>query len=401
MPPEKITITVLTEEEKKFLEGQAKESVIEARAGLVLGQGAQMAFFAALSFKLRPIPDWTIPTAATDGKYLIYNPAFWMGLNRKEAVGVFAHEVMHPALQHHTRRQTRDPEKWNIAGDLVINQLLKEAGCTLPHGALYPEHFKLPLNLTTEEYYDKLPALAFGQVSDGEGGNGNDPGGCGGVMDAGDEAATVASEAEWKIEVAKAAAMAKQRCTLPGNILRLVEELLAPVVDWKHVLREFVTKEAKNDFSWLPPNRRFIHQGMYLPSLRSEELGEVLAAFDTSGSIGQDEMTRFASELQGILEAFPACKLKILYHDTQVAGEQDWEPSDGPLKLEPKGGGGTSHICVFDYIREHALDPACLVCLTDLYSEFPAMPPEYPVLWAYPEGQSGTAPWGQSVEIAG
>lgn len=377
-------------------EEKAAKAVIDARAGLVLGEGATMAFFAALSFKLKVEPSWDIDTAATDGTVLLYNPAFWVSLTREEQVAVFAHEVLHCALGHNVRRGTRDPERYNIAADIVINPLLRNAKLKLPKGALFPEQYKLPDNLTAEEYYDKLP-----DNPKNKGGQPGDPGGCGSVLDAGDEAATAKSEAEWKVTVAQAHALAKQRGALPAGIDRLVEATLAPVVDWRQVLREFVSRQAKNDHSWLPPNRRFVYQGLYLPSLRSEELGEVFCAVDTSGSIGEAELTRFASELQGILDSFPGCELTILFHDSEVAHIQFWKPSDGPLKLEPRGGGGTSHKCIFERIDQEGWQPTCLVCLTDLYSDFPPMPPSYPVLFCYPKGSHGTAPWGQSVEING
>jgi predicted metal-dependent peptidase len=83
-------------------------------------------------------------------------------------------------------------------------------------------------------------------------------------------------------------------------------------VDWRDVLREFLSRHARNDYSWLPPSRRYIHRELYLPGLRSEELGEVVLAVDTSGSIGQRELARFAAEAEGILDSFD-CTLTILY----------------------------------------------------------------------------------------
>ncbi len=69
-----------------------------------------------------------------------------------------------------------------------------------------------------------------------------------------------------------------------------------------------------------------------------------------------------------------------------------WDPADGvPLKLDPAGGGGTSHECVFEWCEMNAssfaasgLPAACVVCLTDLYTRFPASPGELDVLWCVP-----------------
>jgi predicted metal-dependent peptidase len=169
-------------------------------------------------------------------------------------------------------------------------------------------------------------------------------------------------------------------------------------VDWRDVLREFLSQQARNDYSWSPPNRRFIHAGLYLPGLRSEELGDVVLAVDTSGSIGAKELGRFASEAQGILDAYD-CTLTILYHDADVQRVDTWQPSDGPLELHPVGGGGTSHVPVFDWIEQQGRMPACVVCLTDLYTEFPDVVPTYPVLWAVVGRTGGQVPFGTRVNV--
>src|SRR5262249_48403717 len=124
-----------------------------------------------------------------------------------------------------------------------------------------------------------------------------------------------------------------------------------------------------------------IHAGLYLPGLRSEELGDVVLAVDTSGSIGEAELNRFASEAQGILDAYD-CDLTILYHDAEIQGVEHWSPSDGPLVLSPKGGGGTDHRPVFEWLEQQGIAPSCLICLTDMDSLFPETVPAFPVLWA-------------------
>ena len=166
------------------------------------------------------------------------------------------------------------------------------------------------------------------------------------------------------------------------------------------MLRQFVASHARNDFSWSSPNRRFVHLGLYLPGLRSEELGEVVLAVDTSGSIGQQELARFAAETQALLESFD-CSLAVLYHDTQVQHVQRWRSGDGSLVLEPVGGGGTSHVCVFDWLARQGEEPTCVVCLTDLDTEFPTQPPVTPVLWAVVGGNTTEPPFGLHMDLGG
>jgi predicted metal-dependent peptidase len=410
------------------LEEDAARQMRQARSQLVLGTGAAHVFFATLALRLKLQPDARVETAATDGKRLLYNPAWFATLSLDEAQGVVAHEVLHNALCHHARRQGRDPARWKLACDLAVNPTILESGLKLPPGRLLPgegRYAHLAPGQSAEVYYNLLHeqdqkgkddeqgldgagggqdnAGSQGQPGEGEepGQQAPDPGGCGGVLDPGDgsQAAAKQSEAEWEVATAQAQQAAKTRGQLPGRLDRLVEELLRPKVSWKDVLREFVSRNARNDHSWSPPNRRFLHQGLYLPGLRSEELGDIVLAIDTSGSIGQKELAEFASEAQGILDAYD-CSLTILFHDSEIAHVQQWQPSDGPLRLEAKGGGGTSHCCVFEWIRNQGAQPSCVVCFSDLYTDFPENVPDCPVLWAVTGGNQAKPPFGQRVEVA-
>jgi predicted metal-dependent peptidase len=200
------------------------------------------------------------------------------------------------------------------------------------------------------------------------------------------------------VAVAQAQQVARARGELPEGLARLVEQVLRPKVYWKEVLREFISRHARNDYSWFPPNRRFVHRGLYLPGLRSEELGDLVIAVDTSGSIGGAMLARFAAELQGMLEAFDAT-LTVLYHDARVQHVQTWRSSDGPLVLEPRGGGGTDHAPVFEWVERNNLQPAALVCLTDLHTHFPARAPGYPTLWCAVNNPQPRAPFGQVLPV--
>ncbi len=128
------------------------------------------------------------------------------------------------------------------------------------------------------------------------------------------------------------------------------------------------------------------------------EIGHVIAAIDTSGSIGEATLTRFASELDDIGRQ-GVSKITIVYHDSDVVKVTEWTPEDGPLTLEPCGGGGTNHRPVFDWIDQNQEEPpAVLVLLTDLYSDFPANAPEYPVLWAS-TCKTQPHPFGDRIDI--
>lgn len=384
----------------------AAKLISTARTKLVLDRDAKAVFFAtlALGLKTEPVWDEAIETMATDGRSLFYNPEWAAALPLAEAIGVIAHEVCHVCFKHHARRAGRNPRKFNIATDLAINDILKDAGYKLPACGIFPgksPYEKLPKGLSAEEYYKLLPDEPEGDEGD-KGGGSSDPGGCGKVIDAGDgsPAAQREAEAEATVSVAQAANAAKQsgRGTLPAGIARLVEEALTPQVDWRNILRDFIGKHlAKDDYSWTTPNRRFIAQGLYLPGVRSEAKPTVALLVDTSGSIGEKELRQFGGELAGLLEASP-CKLWVGYHHTNVYKTQEWTPSDGELVLEGLQSGGTCHREPFKRIEQDDVQPDCVVCLTDMQTSYPDSPPPWPVVWCSID-KNGKAPFGEVIYI--
>jgi len=386
---------------RQRLEEQAVKGLAGARTRLILGRDAKAAFFATLLLRLTPQVDWKVGTMATDGRTLAYSPAFVAGLAPDELLGVLAHEVMHNALAHHCRRGGRDPAKWNVACDLAINPLLTTAGFALPKGRLMPGEGRfagLTAGKSAEAYYAALPT---DETADGSGAGAGDPGGCGQVVDPvrGAPADARRDEVEWQVALAQAEQAAKGRGDLPAGLGRSVRDVLQPAADWRDVLREFVSATARNDYSWSRPNRRYVARGLYLPGLHSEELGEIVIAVDTSGSVGEAELAVFASEVTGILAAF-ACTATILFHDTEVQNVQTWQSSDGDLTLKLVGGGGTSHVCVFDWLAANASNPACVVCLTDLDTDFPTTAPAVPVLWAVVGANAAEPPFGRRVTVS-
>jgi len=245
-----------------------------------------------------------------------------------------------------------------------------------------------PRNLSADEYY----ALLTDDAPTDEGVN------CSQTLDAGGDASEgSAIERKWKQKLSQAEYISQQRGDIPESLLRFFHAMLEPKVDWAAQLREFVTTFARNDFSWTRPNRRFVSQGIYLPGMYSDEIGSLAVAIDTSGSISQAELDRMASEPQDILSVFDVT-LKIIYHDSKVAGTEEWSSTDGPIELTPVGGGGTSHVPVFDHIEEGD-PPTALICFTDAYSRFPDDPPDYPVMWAVIHNDEPAIPWGDVINV--
>jgi predicted metal-dependent peptidase len=371
----------------------ARKKVTMARTSLVLDQP----FFGALALRLAMKEDPTCKTAWVDGRTLGYNPEFVEDLTHAELVGLIAHEVMHCAAGHPWRRDAREHRRWNHACDRTINPMLRDSGFALPEGALYeidPSHH----GKSSEWVYDRLPP-----DPDGDGSGAGDDGGAGDplgeVRDAPAEAdAEGNSEADWQQAVQQAAQAAKARGSLSGDLERAAKAVAEARVDWRSVLRRFVQQVARADYSWTRPNPRYLARGLYLPALRSEEMGPVVVAIDTSGSIDAVLLDQFGGELRAIAEDLRPERVHVIYCDSAVRRIDTFERGE-PIELHPAGGGGTAFSPVFEAVDDLEDVPSCVVYLTDLDGTFPESAPPMPVLWASTSGPDDEVPFGEVVPV--
>jgi predicted metal-dependent peptidase len=181
-------------------------------------------------------------------------------------------------------------------------------------------------------------------------------------------------------------------------------ELLKPQIDWREVLREFVTTTCTgSDYStWQRPNRRYVSAGVYMPSGISESIGELVVAIDTSGSIGQPELSRFLTEVKEICDTVHPDKVRLLYWDTQVCGDEKYEMhelDDLVTSTKPKGGGGTMIECVPEYITKEGVKPQACIVLTDGYLGGSWGKWSCPVLWCIIDNESAVPDVGTHVHV--
>jgi len=432
------------------------QKVTQARASLVLDHP----FFGHLALRMQLKEDGTCDTAWSDGQTLAYNPLYVRILSREKLKGLMGHVVMHPACRHHLRRKGRDASLWNMACDYAINWILLETGLTLPDGYLDDPalrgktaddiyvHLKIQRSRDRSDNQDRSvekQAMEAGEevdVPDVESRNRHrrqtdaseeqdedsmdveslstegsdedqgelergDPGQSGEVRDApavkdgaGGAGEETADESQWRINLAQAATRARSMGDLPAGLARMIERLLSPKLNWRQLLNRFIQASARYDYAWMPPNRRYLHQNLYLPAMRSTDLPEVVVAVDTSGSVSPRELDQFAAELSAILETC-AQTVHLLYCDTRVARAETVGREDLPLSLLPIGGGGTDFRPAFDWVESRGLAPLCMIYLTDLACKRFPQPPPYPVLWASVGEAEVLPPFGDRVSIDG
>lgn len=357
---------------------ELNKSLIRARVQLILSHP----FYATLLLSRLPLKeDPTCQTAWTDGTCIAYNPAFIETLTTEEIKTLLAHEVMHVALLHTTRKGGRGAKKWNMATDFTINGLLKDEGFIMPDGALTNRAYA---GMMAEKVYELIPdppEKAEGEGSDGEVGNSGDPGGMGEVRTPeGTPQEVKQIEEETKAAVHQAVSAARMQGKLPAGLDRVIQDTLAPKVNWRDALQQFVADIARDDYTWRRPNPRFQHLGVVLPSLFSEKLAPITVAIDTSGSISQRDLEQFAGEIQSIMDTWNV-DIHVIYCDSKVAGEDRFYGGDN-VKLRMKGGGGTDFAPVMDRVRSGE-ETTCLIYFTDLCCNSYGTEPDCPVLWVH------------------
>lgn len=370
-----------------------------------------------------------IPTMATDMENIYYHPDFVKECTKLELMGVIAHECLHVAFLHGTRRRHRDPKLWNIACDFAINPILIDGGMKLPGMALYNEKY---LNWSAQKIYDdllqnqkeiqkilsSLPGFdpdGNGEEGDGEGnGEGrNGEGGKkdiihGGVIDIkefkdadGNQISVAEIEHAIRIKVTQAAQVAKSIGKLPGGLEGLVEAVGKPTINWHDFIQNWVKGHAPDDYTWRRPNRTMlVNHRVYIPSMELKGAGIGVLSIDTSGSVSDAELVKYVTEIVGVIEMCRPEKLIIIQHDAAIQSITEWEPTDDFRSLKVKGRGGTMISPVFKKLEELDDQIDWMICFTDMgIADYPpaSMAPDFPVLWA--ATGPNNAPFGTYIPI--
>lgn len=383
-------------------------------------------FWGILSMCLKLVEDTSgyIPTLAVDGKHLFYSAEFVLKLTKGERVFGVGHEILHCLLEHaglgnrgmfhgDYSMDEKDPEKqkeikqkatrWNYANDFVVNDELVLGKVGKPITTINILHDTKFRGWCSEEIYDYLlknpeeyPLDGDGQFDthieveivdddDAEDGDGEGKGksGKGGIKVKMKRSEWDKMQAEWKDNTLRAAAAQKEaeqrgECagSIPSGVQRLLDEMTRPRVNWKSLLRRYVMQTMMYDYSFQRPNKALFSDGFTIPGFRSpSDLLDIAIAVDTSGSISQDQLTAFVSEMDGIMKSFPAYNIEAWCFDGAVVEESivTIRKADGHLDDIKKfaerigGGGGTDFMVNWEYMRDRKLKPKLLLFLTDGY----------------------------------
>ena len=366
------------------LDREIREKLITARVGLLL----RASFFGNLATRLKLVnADEWCPTAATDGRNFYYNSRFVDMLKPKEVEFLFGHEVLHCVYDHFGRRGDRDPQLFNIANDYCVNADLKkhrvgEFITSVP--CLYDAKYQ---DMSSEEIYDILyenaEKIDIGSLIDkllddhldGEGQDGSGEGDGDEKSGKGSGRPKLSAEERQKIKdeikeaVLAAAAASDGAGNLPAGVKRIIQDMTAPKMNWRELLRMQLESTIKSDYTWMRNSRRGWHMDAVMPGMKLDPMIDIAISIDASGSMLDKMLKDFLAEVAGIMEQFPNYRIHVLSFDTQVYNPQqfDSENLDDITGYEIAGGGGTDFDCVFQYFKENEIEPKRHIMFTDGY----------------------------------
>ncbi len=338
------------------------------------------------------------------GVRFIYNRDFLERRSVEEVMFILTNCVMHHVLSHQQRRLNRRGKLWQLATDYAINNLLSKSGLAIPIGANYNKEYE---GMYAEEIYDALKndlnlgeGDAFGESGDGASEasmmeqEDDDSQSFSNIDGIADELDTQ-DELQWQYAASIAQEVAQRKGAMPLGLERLGKKVKPADVDWRFELYNAVNRHMRNNYAFMPPNKKHIHRGIALPSLTSDTLS-LCVAIDTSGSIDDQLLGAFMEEFKTIMQNFPSVKIELIIADAKVHAHHTFQGGER-MDFALKGGGGTDYRPTFDYVEANLPMTTMLLYFTDGEGSFPRIPPNYEVLWAL--SRKAKVPFGRGLVI--
>jgi predicted metal-dependent peptidase len=351
-------------------------------------------FFTAMLYTLKIEAREDLPAAAaTDGVHLYYHPErFAREFNNAERIFVLVHELLHVILFHPLRRGIRDPKRWNIACDHVVNLLCEEYKFTKPKACYCDPQY---MGMTAEQVYNKLPPESRKQSKKG------DKGLAGDIMDydptqnEGKPASEV--ERETAVSTLRAQHAAKAAGQKSGGRDRMFEAAQVQREPWHQHLRRYMTTMTAREYNWakMDTKRAALH-GVVAPRLWAEGMGKIVIWVDCSGSVSNKQLGAMGEHISDIAKQALPKEVVVGYFDSIVCHVDTFTGPDYHITLSPHGGGGTKFKPMFEYMQEHHTDAQVAIVFTDLHGSFGESNPVCDTLWVS-QTETVKVPFGELI----
>lgn len=363
-------------------------------------------------------------TIKIEGTNIYINPSWFLPLSENDRQWWLRHEVWHAIGMDEVRVGDKDPERWNLACDLWINNMLANDGSfdiQMPNDAVYSNKVK---GMSKEEIYQ---LLENNKNEEQKQKNTNDPtaGDCGGGQQPdqnkgnsspdngdGDDNNTPKNqspnsndkgnlEKELQSLVAQAAIQAKQAgAPVPPSVAEYLDKLYNPKLNWNKILQRYMTSYDTHDYSYARVNKKMLAHGFILPTMYSEGMGPVMFATDESCSVSDEEFKNYVGAITDVKKRFNPERLDVLAFTTRVERKVTIEKDEEIEKqLNFRGHGGTHIPAVFDYIEQNNLKPQVLIVFSDMESALPRTRPNYDTIWISVNNKRFKPPFGRAIYI--
>jgi predicted metal-dependent peptidase len=303
----------------------------------------------------------------TDGVSIRVDESKTMGYDDARLKYLYAHVLLHILLKHPFRMKGREKATWNRSCDIVIGLLLSDfqrVG-SADEEAMVIESFR---DKSVEEVYHAL----YRESEEGEGQQSDENPNQQKMDIIEHEGDTQVAEEELDALIIQAMGAARKQGNIPASLLEMFDEITKPSIDLHTLLHTYMSEsffDKESDFS--RPNRRFIHQELYLPGYRYDRNRLSFFIFlDRSMSITGEVFARFLGIIDSIVRMSHDFEVSVIPFDERVYSEEI--KSYDAQSLLPairfaKGNGGTQFSPVLEYLNSHAGEKNLAVILSDGY----------------------------------
>lgn len=330
--------------------------------------------YIALSAPIHETHQLSIAGASATAVYI--NPEHFNKMSLKDQAQVLAHEVLHLAFRHFPRRKWRSKLKWNVAADIMVNDVVSKQGFTLTSGTLTidrvfsnPEDVPPMDELTAEIVYSMLPdesvmmqllkdELPLDDLVEDENGVSRE------------------ENANWEF-IVKAAAKHSNAAygAMPGWLQRHIG-LTKPEFNWVTIMSYFVGSMSRQERSYRRLSKRHLWRNAIIPK-DSQHDTNLVVVIDASASITSDMLNLFVSEVNNISITLGK-PFRAMVHDVAITLDTIIRP--GMYRITSvKGGGGTHFVPVIEELKKDP--PDGVIWFTDGYGLYSEERPDFPILW--------------------
>lgn len=337
-------------------------------------------FFGTIASGMENVVNDNIESFATREGRFEYREEYMESLSAGEQTFALCNAALHEALSHTLRRGNRSPWLWNMACDYAINSLLIENGFEAPPAITYDKRFG---NLSAEEIYHELSLEFLDQEQNDRDSDDRRDG------ETLDEKLSRAQREKRSLEALE------KSDPLSAEIHHLIQPNQKGLIDWRSELRESVGGYYVSDYTLIPPSKKLLYDGVYLPGVHSRHL-ELAIAIDSSGSVDEVLLAQFIAEVESITELFGSYTIDLIVCDDRIRSHERFERGES-ITYTLSGGGGTDFNPVFELIYSWTVRPKILLYFTDLDGKFPPYEPPYETVWIAP--MEGNIPFGRVIVL--